>query len=106
MLQSFRPILLLNCDYKILTTVLANRLNRVLKFIHPDQVGFIKNRNLRDSTRRLCNIIDYLQIPKIPAILHFSEAEKAFDQVHWGFLKKALLKMGTVKTVMVCKDHS
>lgn len=42
-LQSYRPISLLNSDYKILTT--ANRLNRVLtEYIHPDQVGFTKNR--------------------------------------------------------------
>lgn len=74
---------------------MATRLNKVLSsLIHPDQVGFFKHRNLKDSTRRLCDIIDYLQISKIPAILYFSDAEKASDWVHWGFLKMALLKMG------------
>lgn len=44
--------------------------------------------------RRLCNLIDYLQISQTPAILYFSDAEKAFDQVHCSLLKITLLKMG------------
>lgn len=50
LIQLYRPISLVNCDYKIPTAFLATRLNRVMSsFIHPDEVGFFKNRNLRDS---------------------------------------------------------
>lgn len=61
--QSYRPILLLNNDYKILTTVLANRLNKVLEsYIHKDQGWFIKGRQIQDCTQRVCNIIDSAEI--------------------------------------------
>lgn len=41
--QDYRPIFLLNSDYKILMTILACRLNGVMgSYIHPDQAGFIK----------------------------------------------------------------
>lgn len=54
----------------------------------------MKNRQLRDCTRRLSNVIDYLQNTNNPAILYFNNAEKAFDQVHWGFLKAVRTAMG------------
>lgn len=104
-LQTYRPISLLNCDYKILARVLAIRLNRVLSmYIHPDPVGFIKNRQLRYCTRRLCNIIDYLQTFKIPAIMYYTDAEKVFDCVYWGFLRRWCLEWDS--EVILCSGLS
>lgn len=41
--QNYRPISLLNSDYKILMTVMATRLNQVIGFyVHRDQAEFIK----------------------------------------------------------------
>ena len=43
-IKNWRPITLLNVDYKILAHVLANRLHRNLpKIISIDQSGYIKN---------------------------------------------------------------
>ena len=45
--RNYRPITLLNVDYKILSKVLANRIKKVLsEIIHFDQVGYIKERNI------------------------------------------------------------
>ena len=45
-LDNLRPISLLNTDYKILTKVIAKRLEKVLpKIINPDQTGYINQRH-------------------------------------------------------------
>lgn len=40
----YRPISLLGADVKILVEILASRLQRIQKCIHPDQSGFIPSR--------------------------------------------------------------
>lgn len=55
---SYRPISLLNVDVKILAKVLSLRLETIVQdIIHPDQTGFIKNRQGFFNLRRLMNII-------------------------------------------------
>lgn len=50
---SYRPISLLNVDYKILAKILALRLETTLPtVICQDQTGFIKNRQLFFNIRR------------------------------------------------------
>ena len=45
LLENLRPISLLNVDYKILTKVIAKRLEKLLpKIINPDQTGYVKGR--------------------------------------------------------------
>lgn len=60
--QVYRPIILLNIDYKILTTdLLVRMLHGVLsKGINLDQTGFLKNRQFGDNIRRVVNLIDYI----------------------------------------------
>ena len=45
LLPSWRPLSLLNADYKIFSKILANRIQPLLKeVIHPSQTGFLKGR--------------------------------------------------------------
>jgi hypothetical protein len=47
--SNFRPIFLLNTSIKILTKLLANRLQLViLRLTHQNQYGFIKSRTIQD----------------------------------------------------------
>lgn len=47
-LSSYRPISLLNMDYKILTTILTARMNKIINsYISSDQAVFIKNQQMR-----------------------------------------------------------
>ncbi len=58
-LGNWRPISLLNSDYKLAAHVLANRLHRVLNsIIHTDQTGYIKGRFIGNNIRLINDIID------------------------------------------------
>uniref|UniRef100_A0A670IB05 Reverse transcriptase domain-containing protein n=1 Tax=Podarcis muralis TaxID=64176 RepID=A0A670IB05_PODMU len=94
--KNYRPISLLNNDYKLYADIMANRLKKCLiKLIHKDQAGFLPNRFLKDNMRHVINIIEYLEINNdIPAALIFIDAEKAFDNVSWLFLLKSIEKAG------------
>lgn len=55
--EFYRPISLLNnTDYKILTMILVERLNKTLDgYIAKDQTGFMKGRFMKDNIRKLRN---------------------------------------------------
>lgn len=53
-----QPISLINVDEKIISKVLAARLDKVLpSLVHADQVGFVKNRCSADNLCRLLHIM-------------------------------------------------
>ena len=90
-LKNWSPISVLNTDYKILTKCLALRLQTVLSFIiHPDQSGYIKNRNIVDNLRLLIDIPTYCKRQKISGILFSIDFEKAFDSLNFSFLIRVL----------------
>uniref|UniRef100_A0A670JT87 Reverse transcriptase domain-containing protein n=1 Tax=Podarcis muralis TaxID=64176 RepID=A0A670JT87_PODMU len=95
-LKNYRPISLLNVDYKIFADILANRLKRVLnEVIHKDQAGFLPGRHLSDNVRNIIDILELLQTNiNTRAVLIFIDAEKAFDNISWSFMKKTLKGMG------------
>lgn len=45
-LKQFRPISLINCSFKIITKIVANRVSKVMDFlIDQNQAAFIQGRN-------------------------------------------------------------
>lgn len=92
---SYRPISLLNVDFKLLSKLLALRLDPILPtIISPDQTGFIRNRYSFYNLRRLYNIIYNQPSSKTPEALISLDAEKAFDRVEWAYLFYTMQKFG------------
>ena len=99
LLKNWRPISLLNVDYKIASKVLAERLCKVVpKLIHSDQSGFVKGRFIGESVRTIYDIMEYTKYKNIPGIMLCLDLEKAFDTLEWPFLFKTLKRMNFGKT--------
>uniref|UniRef100_A0A3P9JT67 Reverse transcriptase domain-containing protein n=1 Tax=Oryzias latipes TaxID=8090 RepID=A0A3P9JT67_ORYLA len=93
--SSFRPISVLNVDYKLFTAIMAKRLESVLPcLINTGQTGFISQRQTHDNIRRTLHIWSHIQKNKIEAAMVSLDAEKAFDSVSWCFLYKVLERFG------------
>ena len=91
LLSNWRPITLLNTDYKIASKVIAKRIERVLpSIIHPDQTGFMEGRYIGQNIRLINDIIQQTELQKIPGILLFLDFQKAFDTLEWSFIQHTL----------------
>ena len=90
-LKNWRPISLLNCDYKIAAKAVATRMKKVLPdIINNDQTGFLKGRSIGENVRLLNSVISYAEQQNVPGMLLFIDFEKAFDTLEWKFLEKTL----------------
>lgn len=59
---SYRPISLLNLDYKILAKMTANRLAPLIpELVAMDQTGFVIDRSSYDNIRRFYNILYFFR---------------------------------------------
>jgi exonuclease III len=95
LLKNWRPISLINCDIKLLTRILAFRLqNCISSIIHPSQTGFIRGRHIQDNCMMLYQILDHYREASDTGALIFLDQEKAYDRVDWCYLEKCLLAFG------------
>ena len=90
-LKNWRPISLLNNDYKIATKAIAIRMENVLpKIIHSSQTGYVKGRYIGESIRTITDIMSFTKTQNIPGLAVFLDFEKAFDSIEWNYLQKCL----------------
>ena len=74
-LTNWRPITLLNVDYKIASKAIATRIKKVLpQLIHTDQTGFMKDRFIGQNIRLLCDLLEQTERENIPGVLQTSSS--------------------------------
>ena len=90
-LENWRPISLLNVDYKIGSKALAMRLEKILpRIIHSDQAGFVKGRYIGECIRTIDDVLYFTDYIKQPGIALFLDFKKAFDSLEHLFILNSL----------------
>ena len=90
-MSNWRPITLLNVDYKIATRALAKRLQVIMtSIINSDQTGYVKGRYIGENVRLIEDVLRYTQKDEIPEVLLFLDFSKAFDSIDRNFLINSL----------------
>ena len=88
---NYRPITLLNTDYKILTKALAIQLmDHLGSLVHKDQAGFIPKRSILDHIRLAKAIINYAEASEEDGAIVALDQEKAYDKIHHDYLWEVL----------------
>ena len=90
-LNNWRPLSLLNCDYKIIAKVLSRRLDNVIdKIIGDQQVGFMKGRDISMVHRRIDDLIELHKKKNLKGLIVALDFKQAFDAININCILKAL----------------
>ncbi|PNW69658.1 hypothetical protein CHLRE_27g757197v5 [Chlamydomonas reinhardtii] len=93
-LASYRPITLLNCDFKMVSKAVSARLQPALDAVVDElQTAFITGRWIGDNALYLQGLIEWMRLdvgadgtPRQGGALYFLDIEKAYDRVHRQWL--------------------
>ena len=95
MLKNYRPISLNNYDYKIISSALSCRLQKVVsKLISHDQTAYIKGRYIGHTARLLQDETKYCETSNLHGVILSLDFQKAFHSIEWQFMLKSLNKIG------------
>ena len=94
-LNEYRTISLIECTYKILAKILANRLKKVMHFlINERQSTFIEGRHMLHSVMIANEVVEEANRCQNPCFIFKVDYEKAYGSVSWEFLSYMMRKMG------------
>ena len=81
---NWRPITLLNVDYKICAQALAPRLLKVIHhMVGPDQTCGVPGRFIGKNVALLRDLAHYCEVTNFPTAILSLDQEKAFDRVDY-----------------------
>ena len=92
---SYRPITLLNTDYKIVARALACRWGpAAAEVVDQTQTAFIPGRWIGDNVLTHLEEIDYCQHTQTPGVILFLDSAKAYDRLDVGWLHRCMEAVG------------
>lgn len=95
LIDNFRPITLLNSDYKIFTHAYVNRLKKgIHNLINESQSGFLKGRSIHNNIRLVMDLVEYCDLIEDDGFILFLDFKKAFDMIEHTFIFKSLELFG------------
>ena len=94
-IQQLRPITLLNCDYKLMSKVLATRMNKILpNLLTSSQLCSRKNRTILSGVSDIVSALEYIKENRSRKGYILSlDAYKAFDKANVKLIYKIMEKM-------------
>ena len=91
----YRPITLLNTDYKILARIVANRLRPIIaEILHPSQHGGRQGGGIFDALATVRDAIAYAEMTNTPLCVLSLDFTEAFDRISHIYLFKLLAEYG------------
>jgi hypothetical protein len=95
MVNDYRPISMLNSSLKLLTKLMATRLQSVIQsVVHLNQYGFIKGRTIQDCLTWAFQFVHIYHKSKIEIVILKLDFEKAFDMVEYEVVLSMLWHKG------------
>ena len=92
---SYRPITLLNTDYKVLARALACRWGVAAdEVVDQTQTAFIPNRWIGDNVLAHLEEIDFCQSCQVEGTILFIDSAKAYDRLDMGWVLRCLQGFG------------
>lgn len=90
-LANWRPLTLLCVFYKLISSILTNRIITAVDFlIDPSQTGFIPGRSINENLRCNYDVIDLANKFSKPGIILQIDFKKAFDTISFKYIEKTL----------------
>ena len=94
-LDNWRPLTILNVFYKLISGVIAMRINSILDLIiHGDQSGFVPGRYIGDCLRTTYDVMSHAKAKNKTGLLLLIDFKKAYDSISFTFIKKAMRFFG------------
>ena len=90
-LRHWRPLILQDTVYKMISGVITARLNKHMdSIIHKDQLGFVPGRSMDEATRIISALIEFSKKANKKGVVLSIDFRKAFDFLDHRYIKRVI----------------